>query len=77
MNKELLTATPFGGEQKAGFKVEAASGSAKLQFLKSTGSYVDLPGGLYTTDDLIRLDMFSDQMYQWVLTGGAKVFKEF
>jgi hypothetical protein len=77
MNKELLTATPFGGEQKAGFKIEAAGASAQLQFLKSDGNYVDLPGGLYTTNDLIRLDMFSDQMYQWVLTGGAKVFKEF
>jgi hypothetical protein len=74
MLRELLTAVPFRGTKDSGFVIEAAGGSAKLQFEKSDGTYVDKPDASYTTNDLIRLDMFEGQNYQWILSG-AKVFR--
>ena len=75
MNKELTTGQVFAGKRQLGFRLEVAStGSADLQFQKSDGTWATKAS--YTTDDLIRLDVFDGQNYRWTLSL-AKVFREF
>ena len=76
MNKQILTAVTFAGERDLGFRLEAGGGTAQLQFKKSDGTFANQPDSLYSVDELFRLDMYSDQVYQWVLTGSAKIFRE-
>ena len=76
MKKEILTAAPFAGERDLGFRLESGGGTAQLQFKKSDGTFANQPDSSYSLDELFRLDMYSDQVYQWVLTGSAKILRE-
>lgn len=75
--KELVSQQGFGGGNNPGFRFESNGGTATLYFKKSDDTFVaDSDTEVVTSDSLFRLDLFNDQVYHWVLTGSAKIFKE-
>jgi len=76
MRRIVVNNEAFSGGGIVGFRCEANGGSAQLQFKKSDNSYANQPSSLYNADELFRLDMYVDQVYRWVLTGSALMFRE-